>query len=660
NAIQKIQVPKDYPQLLAIPLDRRPLFPGFYKTLAIKDPAVISAIESLVRRRQPYIGIFLTKEETDISADVITDISQVNRVGVFAQITNIFADGSETPDNPHLNVVVYPHRRIRMTGLVDVTQQQQPSGAAGAGERTMPSPETEHASESTLTTQARVLLDGEEAKEGVERSPSPSAEPSVDIPYIDGYHPVNLPLRGQAVSIADVENLADEPYTPTNRLIRAITSEILAVFKELSAINPLVREQIVSFSIQNGGHALTDPTRIADFAATISSGNPEELQDVLESLVIEERLHKALVLLKKELAGMKLQIQVTSDVDKKINRRTQEYFLREQLKSIKKELGMEDDGKSKLIATFRDRIKHLTMPPDVLKIVHDEIRNLEGLEPAAHEYSVARNYLDWLTQIPWGKTTPEKFVLRDAIRVLDEDHYGLKDVKDRILEFIAVGKLRGTVEGKILCLSGPPGVGKTSVGKSVARALGRQFYRFSVGGLHDVAEIKGHRRTYVGAMPGKLIQALKKVQTSNPLVMIDEIDKLGRDGRGDPASALLELLDPEQNSAFMDHYLDVPVDLSKVLFICTANVLEAIPGPLLDRMEVIRVSGYVQEEKVAIAQKYLCPQSLKSCGLTHDALALTPEAIEQLIRYYCRESGVRNLKKHIDKIYRKVALQIVR
>lgn len=281
------------------------------------------------------------------------------------------------------------------------------------------------------------------------------------------------------------------------------------------------------------------------------------------------------------------------------------------------------------------------------------------MEPAASEFNVTRNYLDWLTQIPWGQRSQENYNIKHAVTVLDEDHYGLQDVKDRILEFIAVGKLRGTVEGKILCLVGPPGVGKTSIGKSIARALDRQFYRFSVGGLSDVAEIKGHRRTYVGAMPGKVIQALKKVQTENPLVLIDEVDKIGKGHQGDPSSALLELLDPEQNSSFLDHYMDVPVDLSKVLFVCTANILDTIPGPLLDRMEVIQLSGYVAEEKVAIAEKYLSPTAKTAAGLEHVNVNLSKEAIESLIKNYCRESGVRNLKKQIDKVYRKAALKIV-
>jgi Lon-like ATP-dependent protease len=281
------------------------------------------------------------------------------------------------------------------------------------------------------------------------------------------------------------------------------------------------------------------------------------------------------------------------------------------------------------------------------------------LEPAGAEFNVTRNYLDWLTQLPWGQTSAESLDPVEASKILDEDHYGLQDVKDRILEFIAVGRLRGSVAGKILCFVGPPGVGKTSIGRSIARALRRQYYRFSVGGLSDVAEIKGHRRTYVGAMPGKAIQALKKVQAENPLILIDEIDKLGRGHQGDPASALLELLDPEQNSSFLDHYMDVPVDLSKVLFVCTANTLDTIPGPLLDRMEVIALSGYVAQEKMAIAKQYLIPAAREAAGVGEAQAVLTDAAIEALNRGYCRESGVRNLKKHCEKLFRKAALKIV-
>ncbi|KAJ3029777.1 ATP-dependent Lon protease pim1, partial [Rhizophlyctis rosea] len=492
---------------------------------------------------------------------------------------------------------------------------------------------------------------------------TPEAETEPIEPTPEGYSPINAPLSHFAVSLVNVENLLEEPYTPQNPIIKATTSEMLNVLREISTINPLLRDQIITFSIQTGGNAFADPAKLADFAAAVSAGEPRELQDVLESLIIEERLNKALYVLKKELANAQLQIEIAKDVDKKITRKQQEFYLMEQLKGIKKELGIDGDGKEKLGEKFRGRVEKLKMPEEVRKVFDEELNKLQHLEPAASEFNVTRNYLDWLTQIPWGLNSKENFKIKHAIKVLDEDHYGLKDVKDRILEFIAVGKLRGTVEGKIICLVGPPGVGKTSVGKSIARALGREFYRFSVGGLTDVAEIKGHRRTYVGAMPGKVVQALKKVQTGNPLIMIDEIDKLGRGHQGDPASALLELLDPEQNSSFLDHYMDVPIDLSKVLFVCTANTLDTIPGPLLDRMETIQIAGYVAEEKVAIAERYLAPQARKAAGLEGDGVGvevvLEKEAVEALIRSYCRESGVRNLKKHIDKVFRKAAFRIV-
>ncbi|KAI8930273.1 Lon protease C-terminal proteolytic domain-containing protein, partial [Entophlyctis helioformis] len=604
--LERVVVPETYPQLLAIPLTRRPLFPGFYKSLYIKDPRAIQAIQSLVERRQPYIGIFLAKDDT-ADKDIVTDESQVHKVGVFAQITNTYQTG---PDNSALTVVVYPHRRIRISELV----QAQP-----------PASDADNASAASATP---------------------------------GFLPINAPLIEYDVPLANVENLPDQPYNQENRLIKAITSEIINVLKEISQLNPLLRDQIISISVQTG-NLLLDPSKLADFSAAVSSGEPAELQSILESLVVEERLHKALVVLKKELANAKLQQEISKEVDRKMTRKQQEYFLMEQLKGIKKELGMDSDGKEKLVERFKEKATKLDMPPAIQKVFDEELGKLQHLEPAASEFNVTRNYLDWLTQIPWGQTSKENFDVKHAASILDEDHYGLKDVKERILEFIAVGKLRGTVEGKIITMVGPPGVGKTSVGKSIAHALGREFYRFSVGGLVDVAEIKGHRRTYVGAMPGKVIQALKRVQTVNPLIMIDEIDKLGRGHQGDPASALLELLDPEQNNSFLDHYMDVPIDLSKVLFVCTANTLDTIPAPLLDRMEVITLSGYVSEEKVAIASKYLAPASRTSNGLDKHNVTISNSAIEALIRQYCRESGVRNLKKHIDKIYRKAAFKIV-
>lgn len=632
SSIAKQSVPEVYPQVLALPIARRPLFPGFYKAVVVRNPAVVAAIKEMMKRGQPYLGAFLLKDE-NTDSDVITDINSVHPVGVFAQITSIFAanTGSAEDKDEGLTAVLYPHRRIKMTELIKAGDQ--PSTAQVAPEDTQ-----------TLTP-----------------PPSPGPEILEDAVAKMPPGPVQTSfLHKHAISIVQVENLVTQPYNKDDQYIRAFMSEIVSVFKDIAQLNPLFRDQITNFSInQVSSNVFDEPDKLADFAAAVSSGEVGELQDVLESLVVEERLRKALLVLKKELINAQLQSKLARDVDSKIAKRQREYYLMEQLKGIKKELGMESDGKDKLIEKFKERAAALKMPEPVRKVFDEELNKLMGLEPAASEANVTRNYLEWLTQIPWGQHSPENYSIAHAQQVLDEDHYGLKDVKDRILEFLAVGKLRGTVEGKIICLVGPPGVGKTSIGKSIARALNRQFFRFSVGGLTDVAEIKGHRRTYVGALPGKIIQALKRVGTENPLVLIDEVDKIGRGINGDPASALLEMLDPEQNNAFLDHYMDVPVDLSRVLFVCTANHLDTIPAPLLDRMEVLEVSGYVSEEKSVIADKYLGPQAKEASGLKDADVLLDPSTVDVLIKYYCRESGVRNLKKHIDKIYRKAALNII-
>lgn len=612
SSIAKQSVPEVYPQVLALPIARRPLFPGFYKAVVIRNPQVVAAIKDMMKRGQPYLGAFLLKDE-NADSDIITDINSVHSVGVLAQITSVFAANASGKEGEEdgLTAVLYPHRRIKITDLVK-------AGGAQA--------------ENTQT---------------------------VEPPTLEGPIQTNF-LFEHAVSIVHVENLVTQPYNKDDQYIRAFMSEIVSVFKDIAQLNPLFRDQITNFSInQVASNVFDEPDKLADFAAAVSSGEVGELQDVLESLVVDDRLRKALLVLKKELINAQLQSKLSRDVDSKIAKRQREYYLMEQLKGIKKELGMESDGKDKLIEKFKERAKELNMPEIVRKVFDEELSKLASLEPAASEASVTRNYLEWITQIPWGTHTPENFSLSNAQRILDADHYGLTDIKSRILEFLAVGKLRGSVQGKIICLVGPPGVGKTSIGKSIAGALGRRFFRFSVGGLTDVAEIKGHRRTYVGALPGKIIQALKRVGTENPLVLIDEVDKIGRGINGDPASALLEMLDPEQNNSFLDHYMDVPVDLSRVLFVCTANNLDTIPAPLLDRMEVLEVSGYVSEEKAVIAERYLAPQAREASGLGSADVVLERDAVDVLIKYYCRESGVRNLKKHIDKIYRKAALKVV-
>ncbi|KAF1811936.1 lon protease like, mitochondrial [Eremomyces bilateralis CBS 781.70] len=651
RAIAKPSVPDVYPQVMAIPIAKRPLFPGFYKAITIKNPDVIAAIYEMMSRGQPYVGAFLLKDDS-ADKDVIESMDDVHQVGSFCQITSAF---DSKGDEPSLTAVLYPHRRIKMTSLIPPARD---------GGETAPKAAVTEEPEPKEEQPEKQLEKKPEKEEETDRKGDvvASFEESAakeEPKQAQRYEPTSF-LRDRKVSLVNVDNLAEDPYDLNSPTTRALVSEILQVFREIAGMNSNFREQIGNFAVSHGpGNVADEPSRLADFAAAASFGDANELQDVLETLQMDERLHKALVLVKQELANAQLQSKISKDVDNKIQKRQREYFLMEQMKGIKRELGMESDGKDKLVEKFREKASKLAMPEAVKKVFEEELNKLAHLEPAASEFNVTRNYLDWLTQIPWGQRSAENFGIQHAMKILDEDHHGLKDVKDRILEFIAVGKLRGTVEGKILCMVGPPGVGKTSIGKSIARALNRQYYRFSVGGLTDVAEIKGHRRTYVGALPGRIIQALKKCQTENPLILIDEVDKIGRGHLGDPSSALLELLDPEQNNSFLDHYMDVPVDLSKVLFVCTANMTDTIPRPLLDRMEMIELSGYVADEKMAIAERYLAPQAKEMNGLKDVDVELDKDAIHELINRYCRESGVRNLKKQIEKVYRKSALKII-
>lgn len=454
-----------------------------------------------------------------------------------------------------------------------------------------------------------------------------------------------------------VEYIEDTVPKQQAKIIKAYSISIITTIKELLKLNPLFKEELQIFL----GHSdFAKPGKLADFAVALTTAGRDELQSILEAYSIQERIDKTLVLLRKELDLSKLQSSINQKIEATISQTQREFFLREQMKTIKKELGLEKDDKALDIEKFQKRLEGKTVPEDVQKVIDEELEKLAMLEIQSAEYGVARSYLDWLTIVPWGVSSEDNLDLEVAEEVLEADHYGLKDIKERILEFIAVGKLRHGVRGAIICLVGPPGVGKTSIGKSVARALGRKFYRFSVGGMRDEAEIKGHRRTYVGAMPGKMIQAFKQTQTDNPVIMLDEVDKIGMSYQGDPASALLEVLDPEQNKSFLDHYLDVRCDLSKVLFIVTANVLETIPGPLRDRMDVLRLSGYIKEEKVKIAQKYLVPRYRKEYGLKASDVSFSASGIGALIDGYARESGVRTLEKNIKKILRKVAFAVAK
>jgi len=634
------------PHVLALPVTNRPLFPGVVTSVTLTEPATIDALENLQKsspNNASYISVFLrNKNPSGVSdggvilpePEVITDPSDLYKVGTFAQIHRLTRGmGSSSPPQ-------------------DFSNAEFDHGGDGGGD----------------SGAASVLL---------------LAHRRVNLESVDSLGP---PID---VTISHWPRL---DYTGSDDTIRALCNEIVSTIREVAQINPLFRENVALFAMRLDAN---DPYRLADFAASIcSAGKPEDLQAVLEEKDPEMRLHKALVLLSKEREVSKLQQEIQSKVEEKMSEAQRKYFLMEQLKSIKKELGMERDDKEAVMEKYRKQLaEYPEVPDEVMKTINAELDKLSSLEMNSSEYNVTRNYLDWLCGVPWNVMSDENFDIKEARKILDRDHYGLDDVKDTILEFIAVGKLKGSVQGKIVCLAGPPGTGKTSIAKSVAEALGREFYRFSVGGLSNVSEIKGHRRTYIGAMPGKIIQSLKTTGTFNPVILIDEIDKLGYGHQGDPASALLEVLDPSQNSSFLDHYLDEPVDISKVLFMCTANELERIPGPLLDRMEVIRLSGYDFPEKVAIGEQYLVPKSMKENGLLVEkeeeatdenqsdnkgeekvatplanyvhaehvpsTVGISRDAIESLVRWYAREAGVRNLSKYIDKITRKLALQVV-
>ena len=454
------------------------------------------------------------------------------------------------------------------------------------------------------------------------------------------------------VQVEYPRNQGDKDSDETKAYAMALIKEI----KELLPLNPLYSEELKQYLAH---FSPNQPSLLADFSAALTTASGDQLQEIHDTLPLRSRMEKVLTLLRKEREVAELQGQITSQVNEKVSDQQREFFLREQLKIIQKELGISKDDRTSDVENFEERIATLDLPEAAAKRIDEELRKLSVLETGSPEYGVTRNYLDWATSVPWGVVSDDNLDLKHARTVLQEHHEGLEDVKERILEFLAVGAFRGEISGSILLLVGPPGVGKTSIGRSVADTLGREFYRFSLGGMRDEAEIKGHRRTYVGAMPGKFVQALKEVEVSNPVIMLDEIDKIGASYQGDPASALLEVLDPEQNGEFLDHYLDLRIDLSKVLFICTANQLDTIPGPLLDRMETLRLSGYVAEEKLSIARRHLWPKQLKRHGLTDDQLKINDAGLKYVIDSYCREAGVRNLEKQLARIMRKSIVRLM-
>ncbi|HEY6606799.1 MAG TPA: endopeptidase La [Gaiellaceae bacterium] len=434
--------------------------------------------------------------------------------------------------------------------------------------------------------------------------------------------------------------------------VEALTRNVQNLFARVIGLVPYLPEEL-----QLAAANVEDPSALCNLVASTLRLKTEEKQRLLELTNVEARLRAVSAILNRELEVLELGSKIQSQVQEEMEKGQREFFLRQQLKAIQEELG-EGDADQAEITELRSRLDELELPEGVRKAAERELGRLEKLPSAAAEYGVIRTYLDWLVSLPWNKTTEDDLDLEHARRILDEDHFDLEKVKDRILEHLAVSKLKDDLSGPILCFVGPPGVGKTSLGQSIARALGRKFARLSVGGVRDEAEIRGHRRTYIGAMPGTIIRTIRDAESMNPVMLIDEIDKMGTDFRGDPASAMLEVLDPEQNKSFRDHYLDLPFDLSKVLFICTANTLDTIPGALLDRMDVIQLSGYTEDEKFGIGKRYLLPKQLEAHGLGEDRVKVTDNALRLIIREYTREAGVRNLERRLADVLRKAARQI--
>jgi len=462
-------------------------------------------------------------------------------------------------------------------------------------------------------------------------------------------------LREDGPFIAQVEYPRSQGERDSDE-IKAYAMAIIAAIKELLPLNPLYSQELKQYL---GKFNPNQPSLLADFAAAMTTASGGQLQDILQTLALPARMTQVLELLRREKEVAELQGEISREVNDKVSDNQRQFFLKEQMKVIQRELGISKDDRTSDAEKFAERMSARHPPEHVTTRFEDELNKLRVLESGSPEYAVTRNYLDWISAVPWGVYSDDNLSLDHARDELDRHHDGLVDVKERITEFLAVGNFKGTIDGSILLLVGPPGVGKTSIGKSVADALGRKFFRLSLGGLRDEAEIKGHRRTYIGAMPGKLVQALKDVDVANPVIMLDEIDKVGRSYQGDPASALLEVLDPEQNNEFLDHYLDLRVDLSRVLFIATANQLDTIPPALLDRMETIRLAGYIAEEKLAIARNHLWPKLIKRHGAKPSQIRINDAGLRLVIDGYCREAGVRQLEKQLAALIRKAIVQIV-
>ena len=459
------------------------------------------------------------------------------------------------------------------------------------------------------------------------------------------------------------ERVEDDPYLvgeleplpdvlPDSPEVEALTRNVQHQFGQIIGLTPYLPEEL-----QLAAANIDDPSALCHLVASTLRLSTEERQELLETVDVEQRLRAIAVILGRELEMSELGSRIQSQVASEIDKGQREFFLRQQLKAIQEELGEGDEQQAEL-NELRSLLDEKNLPEPARRAANRELSRLENLPPAAAEYGVIRTYLDWILSLPWGETTEDNLDLEHARGILDEDHFDLDKVKERIVEYLAVSKLKDDLSGPILCFVGPPGVGKTSLGQSIARALGRHFARISVGGVRDEAEIRGHRRTYIGAMPGTVVRAIRDAESANPVFLIDEIDKMGADFRGDPASAMLEVLDPEQHSSFRDHYLDLPFDLSRVLFICTANTVDTIPGPLLDRMDVLQLSGYTHEEKLGIAKRYLLPKQIQAHGLRKSRVAVPDRTLRLVISEYTREAGVRSLERQLATLCRKAAMLV--
>jgi ATP-dependent Lon protease len=460
-------------------------------------------------------------------------------------------------------------------------------------------------------------------------------------------------VQSEPYMMAEVEIL--EELAPTSSPeFEALVRNVVGQFQQIVTESPTLSDELRTIAAN-----IDEPARLVDFvASSLPFLTTDDKQQLLETVSVADRLEQLNKLLAKENEVQQLRTKIQTEVQDQVQQSQRDYYLREQMKAIQKELGEQDEGQRD-IDELRQKIEASGMPEDVKKEALKELNRLQRMSPMAADYSLTRNYIEWLAVLPWAKSSGSKIDINLAKQILDEDHYELKKVKDRILDYLSVLELKPDMKGPILCFVGPPGVGKTSLGRSIARALGRKFQRVSLGGMHDEAELRGHRRTYIGALPGQIIQSIRRAETNDPVIMLDEVDKLGRDFRGDPASALLEILDPAQNNTFRDNYLDVPFDLSKVLFICTANMLDTVPPPLIDRMEIIPLQGYSEEEKVHIASQYLIPRQIKENGITVEQIEFPEAAVRQIIRHYTREAGVRKLEQTIGTVCRKEARRVV-